>query len=284
MPVTWSRSRARAAMLDAGVGHIPEDRQRRGLVLEFSIAENIALHDYSDAAGVALRLALPEAPGRARARADQGVRRPRRRPATRARRRSRAATSRRSSPRGRSRATRRCSIAAQPTRGLDVGAIEYLHRRLVEERDEGRAILLISLELDESALALRPHPRHVRGRDRRRARARRDRGGDRPRDARRPPQGDSRVSEPQAPLDGRSSRLALWQQRGGGIIVPVLTAIAGVPDRRPAGAGDGPQPDHGLLGHHQRRRPELARSTRRTPTSPTPPPTTSAKRCCRRRR
>ena len=40
-------------------------------------------------------------------------------------------------------------VAAQPTRGLDVGAIEYLHRRLVEERDEGRAILLISLELDE---------------------------------------------------------------------------------------------------------------------------------------
>ena len=34
-------------MLDAGVGHIPEDRQRRGLVLEFSIAENIALHDYA---------------------------------------------------------------------------------------------------------------------------------------------------------------------------------------------------------------------------------------------
>jgi simple sugar transport system ATP-binding protein len=40
-------------------------------------------------------------------------------------------------------------IAAQPTRGLDVGAIEYLHRRLVSERDEGRAILLVSLELDE---------------------------------------------------------------------------------------------------------------------------------------
>ena len=38
-------------MLDAGVGHIPEDRQRRGLVLEFSIAENIALHDYNAAAG-----------------------------------------------------------------------------------------------------------------------------------------------------------------------------------------------------------------------------------------
>jgi simple sugar transport system ATP-binding protein len=40
-------------------------------------------------------------------------------------------------------------IAAQPTRGLDVGAIEYLHRRLVGERDEGRAILLVSLELEE---------------------------------------------------------------------------------------------------------------------------------------
>jgi simple sugar transport system ATP-binding protein len=43
----------------------------------------------------------------------------------------------------------RVLIAAQPTRGLDVGAIEYLHRRLVAERDEGRAILLISLELEE---------------------------------------------------------------------------------------------------------------------------------------
>ena len=40
-------------------------------------------------------------------------------------------------------------IAAQPTRGLDVGAIEFVHRRLVEERDKGRAILLISLEMEE---------------------------------------------------------------------------------------------------------------------------------------
>jgi simple sugar transport system ATP-binding protein len=40
-------------------------------------------------------------------------------------------------------------IAAQPTRGLDVGAIEYVHRRLVAERAEGRAVLLVSLELDE---------------------------------------------------------------------------------------------------------------------------------------
>jgi simple sugar transport system ATP-binding protein len=43
----------------------------------------------------------------------------------------------------------RVLIAAQPTRGLDVGAIEFVHRRLVAERDAGRAILLVSLELDE---------------------------------------------------------------------------------------------------------------------------------------
>jgi simple sugar transport system ATP-binding protein len=44
----------------------------------------------------------------------------------------------------------RLLIAAQPTRGLDVGAIEFVHRRLVAERDEGRAILLVSLELEET--------------------------------------------------------------------------------------------------------------------------------------
>ena len=43
----------------------------------------------------------------------------------------------------------RVLLAAQPTRGLDVGAIEFVHRRLVEERDQGRAILLVSLELEE---------------------------------------------------------------------------------------------------------------------------------------
>ena len=43
----------------------------------------------------------------------------------------------------------RLLMAHQPTRGLDVGAIEFVHRRLVAERDEGRGILLVSLELDE---------------------------------------------------------------------------------------------------------------------------------------
>ena len=51
-------------MLDAGVGHIPEDRQRRGLVLEFSIAENIALHDYCIPPASKAGLALPAAADR----------------------------------------------------------------------------------------------------------------------------------------------------------------------------------------------------------------------------
>ena len=42
-----------------------------------------------------------------------------------------------------------CLIAVQPTRGLDVGAIEYIHKQIIRERDEGKAVLLISLELDE---------------------------------------------------------------------------------------------------------------------------------------
>ncbi len=63
-----SRATACREHLDAGLGHIPEDRQRRGLVLEFTIAENLALHDYRQRAGLALRLALPAPPDRAGAR------------------------------------------------------------------------------------------------------------------------------------------------------------------------------------------------------------------------
>jgi simple sugar transport system ATP-binding protein len=135
-------------MLDAGVGHIPEDRQRRGLVLEFTIAENIALHDYRYAPNSRLGWLFP------------------RRLVQRARELIREFDVRGGGPNSRAGglsggnqqkvvAAREVArdpkvlVAAQPTRGLDVGAIEYLHRRLVEERDEGRAILLISLELDE---------------------------------------------------------------------------------------------------------------------------------------
>ena len=135
-------------MLDVGVGHIPEDRQRRGLVLEFSIAENIALHDYNKPPDSRLGWLFP------------------RRLIERARTLIKEFDIRGGGPttlggalsggnQQKVVAAREVArdpkvlIAAQPTRGLDVGAIEYLHRRLVEERDEGRAILLLSLELDE---------------------------------------------------------------------------------------------------------------------------------------
>ena len=62
-------------------------------------------------------------------------------------------------------------IAAQPTRGLDVGAIEFVHRRLVEERDAGRAVLLVSLEMEEIRSLERSRARDLRGPDRRRAAA-----------------------------------------------------------------------------------------------------------------
>jgi ABC-type uncharacterized transport system ATPase subunit len=134
--------------LDAGVGHIPEDRQRRGLVLEFSIAENIELHDYAKppvAKGgwifpqrmIALARKLIK---------DFDVRGGG--PQTRAGGLSGGNQQKVVAAREISRDPK-VLIAAQPTRGLDVGAIEYLHRRLVEERDKGRGVLLVSLELEE---------------------------------------------------------------------------------------------------------------------------------------
>jgi simple sugar transport system ATP-binding protein len=135
-------------MLDAGIGHIPEDRQRRGLVLEFSIGENVALHDYAKPPDAKWGWLFPK------------------RMIERARRLIKEFDVRGGGPETRAGGLSggnqqkvvvarevdrdpKVLIAAQPTRGLDVGAIEFLHRRLVAERDEGRAILLVSLELDE---------------------------------------------------------------------------------------------------------------------------------------
>jgi general nucleoside transport system ATP-binding protein len=135
-------------MLDAGIGHIPEDRQRRGLVLEFSIAENIALHDYNKAPDSRFGWLFPR---RLVQRARQLIKEFDVRgggPSTRAGALSGGNQQKLVAAREVARDPK-VLIAAQPTRGLDVGAIEYLHRRLVQERDEGRAILLVSLELDE---------------------------------------------------------------------------------------------------------------------------------------
>jgi len=135
-------------MLDAGVGHIPEDRQRRGLVLEFSIAENIALHDYDKPPDAKWGWLFP-------ARMIELARRLIKEfdvrgggPLTRAGGLSGGNQQKVVAAREIARDPK-VLIAAQPTRGLDVGAIEYLHRRLVAEREEGRAILLVSLELEE---------------------------------------------------------------------------------------------------------------------------------------
>jgi len=134
--------------LDAGLGHIPEDRHRRGLVLPFSLSENLALHAYRKAP-MSLRgfLNLRAMLSRARrllkefdVRGGQ--------PSTPA-----AALS--GGNQQKVVLAREIDgdpavlIAAQPTRGLDVGAIEFVHRRLIEQRDAGRAILLVSLELEE---------------------------------------------------------------------------------------------------------------------------------------
>nr|MBA3402922.1 ABC transporter ATP-binding protein [Actinomycetota bacterium] len=135
-------------ILDSGIGHIPEDRQRRGLVLEFSLAENMALHDFDRPPNSRLGWLRP------------------RYLVERAKRLLKAFDVRGGGPQTPAKALSggnqqkvvvarevendpRVLIAAQPTRGLDVGAIEFVHRRLVEERDEGRAVLLVSLELDE---------------------------------------------------------------------------------------------------------------------------------------
>jgi general nucleoside transport system ATP-binding protein len=134
--------------LDAGLGHIPEDRQRRGLVLDFTLAENIALHDYDhppasrfgwlypkrlvEKAAVLLREF--DVRGGGPQTTAGGLSGGNQQKVILAREIDR---------------NPKVLIAAQPTRGLDVGAIEFVHRRLIGERDEGRAVLLVSLELEE---------------------------------------------------------------------------------------------------------------------------------------
>ena len=134
--------------MDAGVGHIPEDRHRRGLVLDFTLAENIALKDYAEEPDSKWGWLFPK---RLIARARKLLKEFDVRgggPMTPAASLSGGNQQKVVIAREVSRDPR-ILVAAQPTRGLDVGAIEFVHRRLVAERDEGRAILLVSFELDE---------------------------------------------------------------------------------------------------------------------------------------
>jgi simple sugar transport system ATP-binding protein len=135
--------------LDLGLGHIPEDRQKYGLVLDFALDENLVVHSYMrppfSHAGVIDRAAV-----RANAerlieefdvRCGEGGATPTRAMSGGNQQKAIVAREIDRSP--------DAFVIAQPTRGLDVGAIEYIHERIVAERDKGKAILMVSLELDE---------------------------------------------------------------------------------------------------------------------------------------
>jgi simple sugar transport system ATP-binding protein len=134
------------AIRESGVGHVPEDRQKRGLVLDFSVAENAVLgqqRKFSSWGMLNYRLMTDLAQKIIQV---FDVRPPE--PAWRAG--SLSGGNQQKVIVGRE-ITRDpdVMIAVQPTRGLDVGAIEFIHKRLVEERDNGKAVVLVSLELDE---------------------------------------------------------------------------------------------------------------------------------------
>jgi simple sugar transport system ATP-binding protein len=132
--------------LAAGVGHIAEDRRRRGLVLDFTLAENLALREYRRASRLGLL-----SPRRMEQQAEPLLEQYDVRggqPETTAG--SLSGGNQQKVVIARELAEEpRVTVAAQPTRGLDVGAIEFVHKRLLEQRDAGRGVLLVSLELDE---------------------------------------------------------------------------------------------------------------------------------------
>jgi ABC-type uncharacterized transport system ATPase subunit len=135
-------------ILDLGVGHIPEDRHRRGLVLEFSLAENLALHDYDKEPNSRFGWLFPGRLVRAARRLLERFDVRGGGPQTLASALSGGNQQKVVLAREIGRDPR-VLLAAQPTRGLDVGAIEFVHRQLVETRDREKAVLLVSLELDE---------------------------------------------------------------------------------------------------------------------------------------
>lgn len=134
--------------IDAGVAHVPEDRQKYGLVLGFPIELNLVLNTFDKepfSHGVVIdhdairdnanrliqqfdvRTSSPEAPASTLSGGNQ----------------QKVIVAREFSHGG------QLLVAAQPTRGLDVGSMEYIHAQIVKKRDEGAAVLLVSTELDE---------------------------------------------------------------------------------------------------------------------------------------
>ena len=142
------RGKSVRSILEKGVGYVPEDRQKNGLISEFSIAENLMLNGsftkpYAKGLGIAFATRARLADERVK---EFDVR-----------------TTSALTPAGKLSGgnqqkvvlARELSrevdllIVSQPTRGVDVGSIEFIHERLVEERNAGKAVLLISTELDE---------------------------------------------------------------------------------------------------------------------------------------
>ena len=134
----------------SGMSHIPEDRHKHGLVLDYTLEDNMVLQRYFEPEFTSKAGFLKRGPIRAYAeklieqydvRSGQG-------PITIARAMSggnqqKAIVAREIDK------DPELLVAVQPTRGLDVGAIEYIHSQLVAQRDAGKAVLLVSLELDE---------------------------------------------------------------------------------------------------------------------------------------
>jgi simple sugar transport system ATP-binding protein len=135
-------------MVAAGVGYVPEDRQREGLILAFPLAENLILDLYDRppfARGIVLDVQAVRENAVSRM-AEFDIRAPG--PHVPVANLSGGNQQKTVLAREFSRPLR-LLIVAQPTRGLDVGSIETVHRRIVHERDQGVAVLVVSSELEE---------------------------------------------------------------------------------------------------------------------------------------
>lgn len=135
--------------IESGIAHIPEDRQKRGLVLDYSIEENMILETHRrepfSKNGFLNHKAIREHAEKLieafDVRSGEGAV---------SKTRAMSGGNQQKAIIGREfDLNPELLIAVQPTRGLDVGSIEYIHKRLIEQRDSGKAVLLISLELDE---------------------------------------------------------------------------------------------------------------------------------------
>ena len=131
------------------MSHIPEDRHKHGLILDFTLEENLVLQCFREPQFQnhgfirrdAVRAYSEKLIEQYDVRSGQG-------PVTIARSMSGGNQQKAIIAREIDR-DKDLIVAVQPTRGLDVGAIEYIHGQLVAERDRGKAVLLVSLELDE---------------------------------------------------------------------------------------------------------------------------------------